>query len=101
VKPPSSAAFSFDGGVSGLGKTKPVTGVKLFEESSTPIHFDDTRLIGLVLRADDGSNYVKEFLEEDQHHHGGDGYYYEDDPNDDYERQQQEHMKQQEEAERR
>jgi hypothetical protein len=45
VKPPPSTAFAFDGCVGGLGKTKPVTGVKLFEESSTPIHFDDTRLI--------------------------------------------------------
>jgi hypothetical protein len=96
VKPPSSAAFAFDDGVCGLGKTKPVTGVKLFEESSTPIHFDHTCLIGLVLRADDGSDYVKAVLKEDQHHHGGNGYYYEDDPNDDYEHQQQEQMKQQE-----
>lgn len=31
------AAVAFDGGVGGLGKTKPETGVVLFEESSTPI----------------------------------------------------------------
>ena len=32
-----SVASAFDGGVGGLGKTKPETGVELFEESSTPI----------------------------------------------------------------
>jgi hypothetical protein len=35
--PSPQTAYAFDGGVGGLGKTKPMTGVKLFEESSTPI----------------------------------------------------------------
>jgi hypothetical protein len=35
MNPPPASAF--EGGVGGLGKTKPVTGVEFFEENSTPI----------------------------------------------------------------
>jgi hypothetical protein len=33
----TNEAFAFEGGVGGLGKTKPVTGVEFFEEFSTPV----------------------------------------------------------------
>eukprot|EP00980_Cylindrotheca_fusiformis_P022942 scaffold9948_cov129-Cylindrotheca_fusiformis.AAC.10 len=53
-------AMAFDGGVGGLGKTKPVTGVELFEESSTPIQ-NKQGIVSAEIKAIGGKPILVEF----------------------------------------
>ena len=56
----SNGAFAFDGGVGGLGKTKPVTGVELFEENSTPIQ-NNKGIISAEIKSAKGKPVLVEF----------------------------------------
>ena len=56
----STPALGFDGGVGGLGKTKPETGVEFFDESSAPIQ-SDQGLVAAEIRGKDGSPILVSF----------------------------------------
>ena len=56
----STDAVAFDGGVGGLGKTKPVTGVELFEETSTPIQ-NKQGIISAEIKSAKGKPVLIEF----------------------------------------
>ena len=51
---------AFDGGVGGLGKTKPETGVELFDESSTPIQ-NDKGIVSSEIKGTDGAPILVSF----------------------------------------
>jgi len=54
------AAFAFDGGVGGLGKTKPETGVELFDETSAPIQ-NEQGIVSSEIKGRDGSPILVSF----------------------------------------
>ena len=56
----ASPAFAFDGGVGGLGKTKPTTGVILFEENSTPIR-NEKGIVSAEIRSASGKPILVQF----------------------------------------
>lgn len=56
----TTAACAFDGGVGGLGKTKPTTGVTLFEENSTPIQ-NEKGIVSAEIRSTTGKPILVEF----------------------------------------
>ncbi len=55
-----TAALGFDGGVGGLGKTKPETGVEFFDETAAPIQ-SDQGLVAAEIRGKDGSPILVSF----------------------------------------
>jgi hypothetical protein len=55
-----SMAVAFEGGVGGLGKTKPVTGVELFEERSTPIQ-NQQGIVSAEIKSVNGKPILVEF----------------------------------------
>ena len=55
-----AAALGFDGGVGGLGKTKPETGVEFFDETAAPIQ-SDQGLVAAEIRGKDGSPILVSF----------------------------------------
>jgi len=57
---PASEVKAFDGGVGGLGKTKPETGVKLFDETSAPIQ-NDRGIVSSEIKGTDGSPVLVSF----------------------------------------
>lgn len=56
----ASSAAAFEGGVGGLGKTKPSTGVLLFEESSTPIQ-NEKGIVSSEIKSISGKPILVEF----------------------------------------
>eukprot|EP00429_Kryptoperidinium_foliaceum_P044979 CAMPEP_0176128192 /NCGR_PEP_ID=MMETSP0120_2-20121206/64770_1 /TAXON_ID=160619 /ORGANISM="Kryptoperidinium foliaceum, Strain CCMP 1326" /LENGTH=216 /DNA_ID=CAMNT_0017463273 /DNA_START=232 /DNA_END=880 /DNA_ORIENTATION=+ len=56
----ATVASAFDGGVGGLGKTKPETGVTLFEESSAPIQ-NGSGLVTAEIKSISGKPILVEF----------------------------------------
>jgi hypothetical protein len=56
----TTSALAFEGGVGGLGKTKPKTGVVLFEESSTPIQ-NEKGIVSAEIRSVSGKPILVEF----------------------------------------
>lgn len=57
---PSTEVKAFDGGVGGLGKTKPETGVELFDETSAPIQ-NDKGIVSSEIKGIDGSPILVSF----------------------------------------
>ena len=57
---PAAQVKAFDGGVGGLGKTKPVTGVELFDDTSTPIQ-NDKGIVSSEIKGMDGSPILVSF----------------------------------------
>uniref|UniRef100_A0A6T9YMQ9 Uncharacterized protein n=1 Tax=Pseudo-nitzschia arenysensis TaxID=697910 RepID=A0A6T9YMQ9_9STRA len=57
---PSEKVLAFDGGVGGLGKTKPDTGVELFDETSAPIQ-NDKGIVSSEIKGADGSPVLVSF----------------------------------------
>mmetsp|Transcript_26939 Transcript_26939/g.63270 ORF Transcript_26939/g.63270 Transcript_26939/m.63270 type:complete len:333 (-) Transcript_26939:113-1111(-) len=51
---------AFEGGVGGLGKTKPVTGVEFFDESSSPIQ-NDKGIVSSEIKGTDGAPILVSF----------------------------------------
>ena len=60
VLSPIENAFAFDGGVGGLGKTKPETGVELFDETSAPIQ-NEKGIVSSEIKGKDGSPILVAF----------------------------------------
>lgn len=56
----ANQAYAFDGGVGGLGKTKPNTGVQLFEENSTPIQ-NEKGIVTAEIQSNSGKPILVEF----------------------------------------
>ena len=56
----ANLALAFEGGVGGLGKTKPTTGVTFFDENSTPIQ-NDKGIISAEIRSISGKPILVEF----------------------------------------
>lgn len=56
----ATSALAFEGGVGGLGKTKPTTGVTLFEENSTPIQ-NDKGIVSAEIRSTTGRPILVQF----------------------------------------
>jgi len=56
----TSSAVAFEGGVGGLGKTKPNTGVVLFEASSTPIQ-NEKGIVSAEIQSASGKPILVEF----------------------------------------
>lgn len=57
---PAAQVKAFDGGVGGLGKTKPETGVELFDETSAPIQ-NDRGIVSSEIKGMDGSPILVSF----------------------------------------
>ena len=57
---PVADVRAFEGGVGGLGKTKPETGVELFDETSTPIQ-NDKGIVSSEIKGSDGSPILVSF----------------------------------------
>jgi hypothetical protein len=57
---PIAEVEAFDGGVGGLGKTKPETGVELFDETSAPIQ-NDRGIVSSEIKGMDGSPILVSF----------------------------------------
>lgn len=55
-----AATLGFDGGVGGLGKTKPETGVEFFDETAAPIQ-NDQGIVAAEIRGKDGSPILVSF----------------------------------------
>eukprot|EP00536_Pseudo-nitzschia_multiseries_P017603 jgi/Psemu1/299511/fgenesh1_pm.1658_\ len=55
-----AGARAFDGGVGGLGKTKPETGVELFDETSAPIQ-NEKGIVSSEIKGKDGSPILVSF----------------------------------------
>ncbi len=56
----ATSAMAFDGGVGGLGKTKPTTGVTLFEQDSTPIQ-NEKGIVSAEIKSTTGKPILVEF----------------------------------------
>lgn len=58
--PMAEAAGAFEGGVGGLGKTRPETGVELFDETSAPIQ-NEKGIVSSEIRGRDGAPILVSF----------------------------------------